>query len=94
MIIDAHSHVHDPVEKHLALLDEASADKAILFATRPHPARAATLDELKGRWPCCRRAWPAAAKAGRGPARTGRRGRRAPGPVRRLRLGGPVAARG
>ncbi|WP_435070610.1 amidohydrolase family protein [Amycolatopsis thermoflava] len=48
MIIDAHSHVHDPVEKHLALLDEAGVDKAILFATRPHPERAATLDELKG----------------------------------------------
>ncbi|WP_116101940.1 amidohydrolase family protein [Amycolatopsis thermalba] len=48
MIIDAHSHVHDPVEKHLALLDEAGVDKAILFATRPHPERATTLDELKG----------------------------------------------
>ncbi|WP_431929831.1 amidohydrolase family protein [Amycolatopsis tucumanensis] len=48
MIIDAHSHVHNPVEKHLALLDEAGVDKAILFATRPHPERATTLDELKG----------------------------------------------
>ncbi|GAA3806927.1 MULTISPECIES: amidohydrolase family protein [Amycolatopsis] len=47
MIIDAHSHVHDPVEKHLTLLDEAGVDKAILFATRPHPERAMTLDELK-----------------------------------------------
>lgn len=47
MIIDAHSHVHDPVDAHIALLDEAGVDKAILFATRPHPERATTLDELR-----------------------------------------------
>ncbi|MEV5506921.1 amidohydrolase family protein [Streptomyces orinoci] len=47
MIIDAHSHVHDPVESHLALLDEAGVDKAVLFATRPHPERAVDLASLR-----------------------------------------------
>ncbi|MGK4583929.1 amidohydrolase family protein [Kitasatospora sp. HPMI-4] len=40
MIIDAHSHVHDPVRSHIALLDEAGVDRAVLFGTRPHPERA------------------------------------------------------
>ncbi|WP_030713344.1 amidohydrolase family protein [Streptomyces sp. NRRL S-237] len=40
MIIDAHSHVHDPVHSHIALLDEAGVDRAVLFGTRPHPERA------------------------------------------------------
>lgn len=40
MIIDAHSHVHDPVRDHIALLDEAGVDRAVLFASRPHPERA------------------------------------------------------
>ncbi|MEV7559927.1 amidohydrolase family protein [Streptomyces sp. NPDC089795] len=40
MIIDAHSHVHDPVHSHVALLDEAGVDRAVLFGTRPHPERA------------------------------------------------------
>ena len=43
MIIDAHSHVHDPVHSHIALLDEAGADRAVLFGTRPHPERATDL---------------------------------------------------
>lgn len=46
MIIDAHSHVHDPVDAHLALLDEAGVDRAVLFATRAHPERAKDLAGL------------------------------------------------
>ncbi len=47
MIIDAHSHVHDPVGAHLALLDEAGVDRAVLFATRPHPERATDLPSFR-----------------------------------------------
>lgn len=47
MIIDAHAHVHDPVETHLALLDEAGVDRAVLFGTRPHPERATDLESLR-----------------------------------------------
>ena len=47
MIIDAHAHVHDPVETHLALLDEAGVDRGVLFATRPHPERATDLESLR-----------------------------------------------
>ncbi|MFH8386096.1 amidohydrolase family protein [Kitasatospora sp. NPDC018058] len=47
MIIDAHSHVHDPLRDHLALLDEAGVDRAVLFGTRPHPERAADLASFK-----------------------------------------------
>ncbi|MFI9718605.1 amidohydrolase family protein [Streptomyces sp. NPDC052396] len=47
MIIDAHSHVHDPLHTHLALLDEAGVDRAVLFATRPHPERAQDLASLR-----------------------------------------------
>lgn len=47
MIIDAHSHVHDPVHGHIAQLDEAGVDRAVLFATRPHPERATDLDSLR-----------------------------------------------
>ncbi|MFI6684210.1 amidohydrolase family protein [Streptomyces sp. NPDC050485] len=47
MIIDAHSHVHDPVEGHLALLDEAGVDRAVLLATRPHPERATDLESVR-----------------------------------------------
>ncbi|RAJ31766.1 hypothetical protein K353_06117 [Kitasatospora sp. SolWspMP-SS2h] len=46
MIIDAHSHVHDPVGAHVGLLDEAGVDRAVLFATRPHPERAGDLAAL------------------------------------------------
>ncbi len=47
MIIDAHSHVHDPVHSHVALLDEAGVDRAVLFGTRPHPERATDLESLR-----------------------------------------------
>ncbi|MEU5666186.1 amidohydrolase family protein [Streptomyces longwoodensis] len=47
MIIDAHSHVHDPVEAHVGLLEEAGADRAVLFGTRPHPERAGDLASLR-----------------------------------------------
>ncbi|MER6049599.1 amidohydrolase family protein [Streptomyces sp. NPDC001793] len=47
MIIDAHSHVHDPVHDHLALLDEAGVDRAVLFGTRPHPERATDLASFR-----------------------------------------------
>lgn len=47
MIIDAHSHVHDPVEQHLAGLDDAGVDRTVLFATRPHPERAVDLASLR-----------------------------------------------
>ncbi|WP_433181770.1 amidohydrolase family protein [Actinoallomurus sp. CA-150999] len=47
MIIDAHSHVHDPVEAHVRLLDDAGVDRTVLFPTRPHPERATDLDSLR-----------------------------------------------
>ncbi|WP_208865173.1 hypothetical protein [Amycolatopsis rubida] len=47
LIIDAHSHVHDPVRQHLALLGEAGVDRAVLFATRPHPERAVDLASFR-----------------------------------------------
>ncbi|MCP2166429.1 amidohydrolase family protein [Goodfellowiella coeruleoviolacea] len=47
MIIDAHSHVHDPLDRHIALLDEAGVDRAVLFPTRPHPERATDLAALR-----------------------------------------------
>lgn len=47
MIIDAHGHVHDPVEKHIALLDDAGVDRTVLFGTRPHPERATDLESLR-----------------------------------------------
>lgn len=47
MIIDAHSHVHDPLHSQVALLDEAGVDRAVVFATRPHPERASDLASLR-----------------------------------------------
>ncbi|BDH07361.1 amidohydrolase family protein [Streptomyces seoulensis] len=47
MILDAHSHVHDPVHRHIALLDEAGVDRAVLFSTRPHPERATDLASFR-----------------------------------------------
>ncbi|MET8761536.1 amidohydrolase family protein [Lentzea sp. NPDC004782] len=47
MIIDAHSHVHDPLHSHIALLDEAGVDRAVLFGTRPHPERATDLASFR-----------------------------------------------
>ncbi|WP_433661155.1 amidohydrolase family protein [Nocardia sp. CA-128927] len=43
MIIDAHSHVHVPVEDHIALLDEAGVDKTVLFMSRPRARDLAAL---------------------------------------------------
>ncbi|MBD0741214.1 amidohydrolase family protein [Streptomyces sp. CBMA152] len=47
MIIDAHSHVHDPLDRHLADLDAAGVDRTVLFGTRPHPERAVDLPSLR-----------------------------------------------
>jgi predicted TIM-barrel fold metal-dependent hydrolase len=47
LIIDAHSHVHDPVQSHIALLDDAGVDRAVLFGTRPHPERATDLASFR-----------------------------------------------
>ena len=47
MIIDGHSHVVLPVEKHISLMDEASIDKTILFSTPIHPEKAADMAHLK-----------------------------------------------
>ncbi|MDH6220431.1 amidohydrolase family protein [Streptomyces pseudovenezuelae] len=47
MIIDAHSHVHDPLHVHLSALDDAGVDRSVLFPTRPHPERATDLASLR-----------------------------------------------
>lgn len=47
MIIDSHAHVMLPVEKHIALMDEAGVDKTILFCTSIHPEVANNLDEYQ-----------------------------------------------
>ncbi|MGI5401116.1 amidohydrolase family protein [Streptomyces sp. CA-135486] len=47
MIIDAHSHVHDPLDAHLSALDDAGVDRTVLFPTRPHPERATDLASLR-----------------------------------------------
>ncbi|KOG50610.1 amidohydrolase family protein [Streptomyces decoyicus] len=47
MIIDAHSHVHDPLDAHLSVLDDAGVDRTVLFPTRPHPERATDLASLR-----------------------------------------------
>ena len=47
MIIDGHSHVVLPVEKHIALMDEAGIDKTVLFSTLIHPEKAADMEHLK-----------------------------------------------
>ncbi|HZE38666.1 MAG TPA: amidohydrolase family protein [Stackebrandtia sp.] len=47
LIIDAHSHVHDPVHDHIALLDEAGVERTVLFGTLPHPERATDLDSFR-----------------------------------------------
>jgi hypothetical protein len=48
VILDAHSHVHDPLDVHLSALDDAGVDRAVLFPTRAHPERATDLDSLRG----------------------------------------------
>jgi len=47
MILDAHSHVHDPLDAHLLALDDAGVHRTVLFPTRPHPERATDLDSLR-----------------------------------------------
>ncbi len=47
MIIDSHSHVILPVEKHIALMDEAGVDKTILFSTSIHPEVTESLSEFE-----------------------------------------------
>ncbi|MET7568932.1 amidohydrolase family protein [Streptomyces sp. NPDC005492] len=47
MILDAHSHVHGPLDAHLLALDEAGVDRTVLFPTRAHPERATDLDSLQ-----------------------------------------------
>ncbi|KAA6220742.1 metal-dependent hydrolase [Streptomyces albofaciens JCM 4342] len=47
MIIDGHSHVHDPLDIHLSALDDAGVDRTVLFPTRPHPERATDLVSLR-----------------------------------------------
>ncbi|MEU7254665.1 amidohydrolase family protein [Streptomyces rimosus] len=47
MIIDGHSHVHDPLDIHLSALDDAGVDRMVLFPTRPHPERATDLVSLR-----------------------------------------------
>lgn len=47
MILDAHSHVHDPVHRHIALLDEAGVDRTVVFGTRAHPERATDVAGLR-----------------------------------------------
>lgn len=47
MIIDSHAHVVLPIEKHIALMDEAGIDKTILFSTSIHPEEANNIDEFE-----------------------------------------------
>ncbi|APQ99898.1 amidohydrolase family protein [Clostridium botulinum] len=47
MIIDGHSHVILPAEKHIEIMDKAGVDKTILFSTTIHPERTDTLEGLK-----------------------------------------------
>lgn len=44
MIIDSHAHVMLPVEKHIALMDNAGVFKTILFSTSIHPEVAKNLE--------------------------------------------------
>jgi predicted TIM-barrel fold metal-dependent hydrolase len=39
MVIDNHSHVTQPIEKHIQLMDEAGIDRTILFRTLVHPEK-------------------------------------------------------
>ncbi len=66
MIIDAHSHVHDPLDVHLSALDDAGVERTVLFPTRPHPERATDLASLRREMSVLDRAL-----AGTGPADDG-----------------------
>jgi len=46
-ILDGHSHVVLPAERHVALLDEAGVSRAVLLVARPHPERATDLAGFK-----------------------------------------------
>lgn len=46
MIIDGHTHVILPVERHLALMDKAGVDCSVLCSTRIHPETAKDLAEF------------------------------------------------
>ncbi|RDU24567.1 amidohydrolase family protein [Anaerosacchariphilus polymeriproducens] len=47
MIIDGHSHVCLPVEKHIHLMDKAGVDKTVLFYTSIHPETASNFADVK-----------------------------------------------
>lgn len=47
MIIDGHSHVILPAEKHIQIMNQAGVNKTILFSTSVHPENAKYLKELK-----------------------------------------------
>jgi len=47
MIIDGHSHVILPTEKHIELMDEVGVDKTLLFYTSVHPETATDFSGLK-----------------------------------------------
>jgi uncharacterized protein len=47
MIIDSHSHVILPVEKHLSIMEKEGIDKTILFSTSIHPETATNYSAYK-----------------------------------------------
>lgn len=47
MIIDSHSHVYLPVEKHLEIMDKEEISKTILFPTIVHPETTSNYNEYK-----------------------------------------------
>ena len=47
MIIDGHSHVTLPIEKHIAAMDQAKVEKTILFSTTLHPETAKNAKEVR-----------------------------------------------
>ncbi|AQR95115.1 amidohydrolase family protein [Clostridium saccharoperbutylacetonicum] len=47
MIIDGHSHVILPAEKHIQIMNKAGVNKTILFSTSVHPENTKDLKELK-----------------------------------------------
>ena len=47
MIIDGHSHVIIPTERHIRLMDDNGIDKTILFSTSVHPENVSNANELK-----------------------------------------------
>lgn len=47
LVIDNHSHVTLPLDKHIQLMDEAGIDKTILFSTRVHPEKQNSVEEIK-----------------------------------------------